>query len=596
VNLHGPVRVAETAGSGSAKITLSFDAWKGGNVAPTTHTLTVLPPKAAAKEEPVAPNLIASLVHPERKASIGALAFSPDGARLFASGWPSGVVQFWDVASKKEIRRIETRGYRGSLEYAQLTPDWKTLYVPMEKRAVKTFERDGKRQHRYEYSGQIRVWDVASGKEAEPLLPAPGSAPITARLTPDGRFLIYCEQPSYDAGDQRVKEVMMVCDLAAGKKWKLTDGYGYPVFAPDGKSIAIAQTDHEGPKSSVVRILDLGTGKELAKATCPDKERHFSVRAISPDAAVVAVALGGKKAAPFEVRFLDAKTLEDRGKLIGKGDPESYGWGRGIFTPDGKHYVAIDGVGNALLWNVAERRVERTLPVGGDQAGGHLAVSPDGTILAVGWMPKLDAELAEQPEPDPDDLPQPRVSLIDLSGKTPPRILIAPHGYLGNIAFSPDGRLLAFGGAGAVHLFDLNPKQASLDDEAKDTATAFVKAVNAKDLKALLPLCDVPWFDANDDDGDRIIAKRADLNKDWEKKLAKVNTGPKATIRVKEIWTYEKARKTADDEKRRKLLDQVLAKEDRVVHVEVEERGRRFQVTVLVRLRGGKGKVVGIVV
>src|SRR5258705_10547396 len=33
----------------------------------------------------------------------------------------------------------------------------------------------------------------------------------------------------------------------------------------DGKSIAISQTDHEGSRVSVARILDLGTGKELAK-------------------------------------------------------------------------------------------------------------------------------------------------------------------------------------------------------------------------------------------------------------------------------------------------------------------------------------------
>jgi WD40 repeat protein len=448
-------------GSGNAKITLAFDAWKGGNVAPTTHTLTVLPPKAAAKEEPVSPNLIASLIHPQRKTSISGLAFSPDGARLFVSGFPNGIVQLWDLASKKEIRRIETRGHR-SLDYAQLTPDWKRLYVPVEKRAVKTFERDGKRQYRYEYSGQIRVWDVASGKEVEPLLPALGSAPITARLTPDGRFLLYVERPSHDAADQRSKDVMMICDLAAGKKRKLTDGYGYPVFAPDSKSIAISQTDDEGPKISVVRIIDLGTGKELAKVRCPDKERHFSASVISPDGAVVAVALGGKKAAPLEVWFLDAKTLEDRGKLLGKADPQGYGWGgQGIFTPDGKYYVGVDGAGDVLLWNVADRRVERSVSLGANQVGWHRAVSPDGQTLAVGWMPKLDAALAAQPEPDPDDLPQPRVSLIDLTGKTPPRMLIAPHGYLGNVAFSPDGRLLAFGGAGAVHLFDLTEKETS---------------------------------------------------------------------------------------------------------------------------------------
>jgi Tol biopolymer transport system component len=95
------------------------------------------------------------------------------------------------------------------------------------------------------------------------------------------------------------------------------------------------------------------------------------------------------------------------------------------------------------------------LPTGGDRPGWRTAVSPDGRTLALAWQPKLDADVEEAREPDPRDLPQPRVSLLDLSGQSPPRVLVAPHGYTGGLAFSPDGKTLAFGGAGAVHLFNL---------------------------------------------------------------------------------------------------------------------------------------------
>ncbi|OWK45459.1 hypothetical protein FRUB_01790 [Fimbriiglobus ruber] len=47
------------------------------------------------------------------------------------------------------------------------------------------------------------------------------------------------------------------------------------------------------------------------------------------------------------------------------------------------------------------------------------------------------------------------MTLFDLSGARPPRTLIAPHGRVGTVAFSPDGKTLAFGSTGAVHLFDL---------------------------------------------------------------------------------------------------------------------------------------------
>src|SRR5262249_35068008 len=211
--------------------------------------------------------------------------------------------------------------------------------------------------------------------------------------------------------------------------------------------------DYRSTKSSL-RLLELASGKELAKLDCPEKERYFSAGSFSPDGVLLPVHLGGKKGAPVEVWFLDAKTLENRDKLIGTGDPDGRGFSTGVFTRDGKRFVILDGIGNILLWNVAGRKLERTLPTGSHRPSWQLTFSPDGRTAAVGWMPKIDKELESLRDADPQDLPQPRVSLIDLSGNAPPRILIAPHGYVGNLAFSPDGKLLAFGGAGAVHLFD----------------------------------------------------------------------------------------------------------------------------------------------
>jgi WD40 repeat protein len=459
VNLHGPVRVDNNADSGSAKITLSFAAWKGVAIGSTTHTLTVLPPRSGPKPEPVSPNLIASLIHPDKKASIWHVEFSPDGERLFTTGYPSGVVQIWDVASRKEVRRVETpRGYRGSAEYAILTPDWKTLYVPVEKRAVRRIERDGKKVNQFDYSGAIRVWDVTSGKEKEPLQPAEGSAPAYAKLAPGGRFLVAVERPSYVAGDGGPKDATVVWDLATGKKSPLCDGFAYPLFAADGKAVVVGLDDYDAKTStrtSLVKALDFPSGKQRAELHCPDKVRFFSIGAISPNGEVVAVYLGGKKGAPIEVWFRDASTLADRGKLIAKGDPERYGWASGVFTPDGGRFITLDGAGDALVWDVAGQKLQRTLPTGAGRPGWQLTVNPDGKTLAVPWSPRTDPALERDPEPDPRDLPQPRVSLIDLAGDSPPRILVAPHGYPGAVAFSPDSGTLAFGGSGAVHLFDL---------------------------------------------------------------------------------------------------------------------------------------------
>jgi WD40 repeat protein len=361
-------------------ITLSFDAWREGHVAPTTHSVTVLPARPGPKAEPVAANLVASLRSPERKGNVFGIEFSPDGSRLCSAGYPHGVVQFWDLVSRKEVRRIETPpGLRGSAAYTLLTPDWKTLYVPVERRTVKPFERDGKRLYRIEYDGEIRVWDVASGKEKAPLRPEAGSAPVHAKLAPGGRFLVVPERPGYETSGRTPRDVTVVWDLSTGKKHKLSDSYVNPTFFPDGKTVAVSLRDWD-TRTSAVKLLDLAknVGKELARLNCPVKDRFFSVRSVAPDGSVVAVALGGKKAAPMEVWFLDGRTLAERGKFVGKGDPEAYGWGNGLFTPDGKRFVVIDGSGNAILWNVAGRKVERELPLGGARSAWQLAISRDG--------------------------------------------------------------------------------------------------------------------------------------------------------------------------------------------------------------------------
>jgi hypothetical protein len=168
VLFHGPVRVPDNIAAGTATITLSFDAWKGVAVAPTTHSVTVLPARSGPKPGPVAPNLIASLpLHPPQRGS-WKLAFSPDGARLLASCYPFGTVQIWDVASRKEIRRIAPppgygeSGDYAAYDYALFAPDWKTLYIPTAKRIAKRIEHDGKKSLQIEYTGFIRVWDIAS--------------------------------------------------------------------------------------------------------------------------------------------------------------------------------------------------------------------------------------------------------------------------------------------------------------------------------------------------------------------------------------------------------------------------------------------------
>jgi WD40 repeat protein len=368
-------------------------------------------------------------------------------------------VQIYDWAAKTELRRIETPpGYRGTAKYALLTPDWQTLYVPAEKRKIKPIERDGKRLSRIEYSGAIRVWDVDSGQEQPPLECPTDTGPVHAELSPDGKTLLAYERPSYDAGpDVQVNDTTVIWDLATRSKRKLCDGFAVPSFSPDGKTLGVVVTDYAA-KKSVVKLVELATGNELASRECPEKDRQLSIGDFSPDGSLLAVSLGGKLAAPREVWLLDGRTLADRGKFVAESAPKGYGWGQGAFSPDSRSYVILDGAGRAHVWDTAAAKVVRTFELGAGldaPQAQQIEFSPDGATVAVAWFPPFDPALARPREPDPLDLPQPRITLLDMAGAREPRVLVSRHGYVGGLAFSPDGRTLAFGSAGAVHLFDL---------------------------------------------------------------------------------------------------------------------------------------------
>ena len=364
MNLDGPVRVATTAGSGTASVTLSFANWKGAKVAPTTHAIVVAPAKPGPKAEAVAESFVATLTHPDRKAVIWTVKFSNDGKRLFISGYPSGIVQIFDVESRKETRRIDTpAGLRGSADYALITPDWKTLYVPVEVRKVTSSEKDGKVVQRLEESGRIRSWDVATGEERPDLRPPDGSAPYHATLSPDGRQLLSTERQSFAAGEPR-KVGIWAWELQTGARRKLFDGGSYPLFSPDGRTVAVNANDWEA-KVHVLKLIDFATGKERASFRCPEKSSIMLGGEFSPDGSIVVADIRGSKEARPAIVFLDAKTLAERGRFVGEPDPEGRGMITASFSPDGKTCILLETTGKAHVWDVGASKEVRSFEVGG---------------------------------------------------------------------------------------------------------------------------------------------------------------------------------------------------------------------------------------
>ncbi len=429
----------------------------GLSIASTTHKLVVDPKKEGQKIEAVSEYLIATLPHPDREADISTVRFSDDGKRLFTAGSPSRIVQFWDVDAKKEILRIDTpKGDRGSGDYAQLTHDWKTLYVTEETRKTTPIQTDGKKDFQFDYTGQVLVWDVATGKPKDPLPPEPNQGAHDSKLLPGSNHLVVVEFKSYKGSDdvRRIPCESWLWDLKTLKKHKLGDGDLTPLVLKDRKSGLLTSYD-KSSRTSVLKRIDMKSGVVLAQRESPNKELTFDIYEITTDGKLAAVGLAGKKGSEFDTRFIDTTTLQDVGRLVGKPDPEGYGNATGKFSPDDKIYVTHDGVGVLTFWDVARKKIIRST----DLASVHqrMEFSPDGRWLAVAWIPKFDTKSVSSRDLDPMDFPQPRVTLIDMKNPdAKPITMIAPHGFLGSLAFSPDCNRIAFGSAGGVHLFDLS--------------------------------------------------------------------------------------------------------------------------------------------
>jgi WD40 repeat protein len=460
VNLHGPVRAAKTAGSGTAELTISFDAWVEGRVAPTRHKVSVVAPKSNKwKLEPVSPRLIRKLIHPDRKASLYALRFSEGGAKLFASGYPSGVVQLWDAKTWKELRRVETPpGLRGTSNYAALSPDWTRMYVPTLVSKFVRGEKDGKRAGWREYNGSVRVWDLTTGRE-QPPIPTPGRGPQQVILSPDGERMVLPMNGSGNA-TKPISSLTETWSLTTRTGRKMCDGFGQIAFAPDGKTLAALVTDYATKRSTLRTFNAVGT-KELAHFDHAGKDgQYISGPQFTPDGRELVVQHGGKKGEAATFWFFDPKTLARTGEVAGAPNPGGTGWVfTPVFSPDGRKLAGADMAGQVSVYGLTTRKHLRTWSVGTNIRTFQTLFSPDGRRLYVNAMLNLSrADIGE--DTDPADMPQPRVYMFDLESKSdqPAEVIYAPPGYLGNMAISPDGRTLAVGTSGGVLLFDVSDR------------------------------------------------------------------------------------------------------------------------------------------
>jgi WD40 repeat protein len=370
--------------------------------------------------------------------------------QMFLSGYPSGVIQIWDLDQNKEVRRIESpRGYRGSADYALTPNDFSTLYVPMDGRKVHRTPTNLKKPYTIAFDGEVLVWDLATGKPRASIKPSKGRGVITAHVSPDGKRLITVERGGFAAGEDPPQDLIRMYDTTSTRSWDLGTGYGMVVFSPDSRRIYVSRMRTFGNDDGSLLVFD-SEGKELA-TLAQDKKMGMTKPVLSPNGKRLVVELSkGRINDPGTLKVFDIAARKEIASFVSAGN---YPFLIPAFSPDGRFLAAGDYDGGLTIWDVDKKTVVRKQRFEGKGMGLTVAFSPDGTRLAVPMRVKSESD--RNRDPDPLDIPQPRVYLFDLTKNVAPEEIVCPHGWTGGIAFSADGKTLAVGGAGAVHLFDM---------------------------------------------------------------------------------------------------------------------------------------------
>lgn len=262
-----------------------------------------------------------------------------------------------------------------------------------------------------------------------------------------------------------------------------------PAFTADGRSMALVVSSKEDRSARPVKawpvIIDVATGKEIKRIDTGDAT--INSVAFSPDGKMLAAALAGGRMRTYDVAS---------GRLVAQFvRPGNWSVGEHIgikWSTDGKTIVSLFH-SIPIEWDVASHSVRQQGPENPDQCGA-IDFAPDGkTVLKLPCLGAFarDGRLSASIEQSSSSIGFPeagwptasKLILTDLQTGSK-RELATKMAWLNAIAFSPDGKTLATGGADcAVRFWNVGSGKPITDPAVPDGA--LYAAALSPDLKMI---------------------------------------------------------------------------------------------------------------
>ena len=450
MQLYGKVNVPQAASGTVVNCRVFMTGWDVGRIAPSTFQVQ-LEDVQPVPERPVSPGMIRTLTHAIPSATLCSLSFTPDGSILMAGGVPDGIIELWNVADGKSLRRIET-GQRSRSPRPFVIPShdgqtiysWNTQWTP----STDSLSTNVK--------SSLTRWNAKTGGLVCTHSPPPGHGIFSFDRSPADDVLFLVEQKENGCAAE-------LCDLSGRTSNSLaTDRVCLGAFARHGRLLATIETG-DTRYAKLLRLVDVPGGKPVL--TIPLNAPYIAPLQLlfgPEDRSVVLISLRYGSFPDFAAGIVTAAAWDvTSGKPIWhnefppEADLEAY---FAPACPTGRVVdivtVARDGSGDA--------EVALIDPITGQRSAGakfprettfiDRVYSPDGQRMALATQlrPLATHRLG------PDELPQAEVHIMQTSTGRVVRTLVLPRGELASLAFSPDGRWLATGSTGAAHLWDVS--------------------------------------------------------------------------------------------------------------------------------------------